>query len=145
MNNIILEQIKEDTNEIQMDIMNDFIIRESVDGDITLDLVPEDSFGHDDDSPFEGESNGNDDNIEEVTTPDIIPEENNEDGSQERLNAELLASIARPFTNDEANRLIDLVKKNQKLYHPRHKTYPKQKKMEVWTAIGVELGKTGLY
>lgn len=129
--------------------MNDFIIRESVDGDITLDLVPEDCFGDGDDSSFEEESNGNVDSIEKDTTPDNIPEENDENGdemlNQERLNAELLASMSRPFTNDEENRLIDLVKKNQKLYHPRHKTYPKQKKMEVWTAIGVELGKTGLY
>lgn len=146
-NDIDLGQSEWENNEIHVDITNDFIIKESVDGGITLDLVAENSFVDDGDSLFEEEINANNDSTQEdTTTPDIIPKDDGD--SQERLNSKSPKSFIRPmiqFTNDEENRLIDFVKKNQKLYHPRHKMYPKQKKMEIWKTIGDEFGKSGAY
>lgn len=152
-NNIIIEndndinvgQYKGDNNEIKVDLTNDFIIKESVDGEITLDLIAADSFGDDSDSPFKDATNANNDSTQKNTTSNIIPKDDVH--WPERLNSKSPTTLSRPmiqFTNNEENRLIDLVKKNPQLYHIRHKTYPKQKKMEIWKKIGVKLGKTGL-
>lgn len=56
-----------------MNITNDFIIKESVDGGITLDLLIEESFGGDGDGPYE-EDIYPDNESQQDSTPNIILE-----------------------------------------------------------------------